>query len=183
MKKKLENNKKGFTLVEMLIAVTLFTIISFFSIGAVLSIFDASRKARSSKTVMDNFNFAVENMVRNVRFGNHYFCGVSTDISSTNDCTAASASLSVTFEGVRVIYTKTNDAIQKKVGSGAYENITSPDTKVEDLKFYVYNSGSSDDKQPYVIAIIQGYVGDKPSSQTRFSIQTLISQRALDLNI
>ena len=174
-------SKRWFTLVEMLIAVTLFTIIAFFSIGAILSIFDANRKARSSKTVMDNFNFAVENMVRNVRFGDHYYCGDSPDTSSTNDCSSGGESFSVTFDGVRIIYMKNGDAIQKKVGAGNYENITSPDTIVQNLKFYVFNTASSDDKQPYVIIVIQGYVGNKPSTQTKFSIQTLISQRKLDL--
>jgi len=171
----------GFTLVELIIAVSLFTIIAFFSIGAVLSIFDANRKARSSKTVMDNFNFAVENMVREIRFGTNYYCGESSDISATLDCSNGGSSISVTFNGVRVSYKIASYAIQKKVGTGSYENITSSDTKVEDVKFYVYNSGSADHMQPYVIAVVRGYVGDKLSSQTKFSIETLISQRKLDL--
>ena len=52
-------NKKGFTLVEMLIAISLFIVVTFFSIGSLLSIFDASKRARDSKTVVDNLNFAI----------------------------------------------------------------------------------------------------------------------------
>jgi len=174
-------SKKGFTLVELLIAVSLFTIIVYLSLGAVLSIFDANRKVRTSKTVMDNFNFAIENMVREIRFGGNYYCGNSSDTNATLDCSSGATSVSVTFNGVRVVYQLSGNAIQKKVGAGNFETITSTDTIVEDAKFYVFNSGSADHLQPYVVLITRGYVGNKQPTQTKFSVQTLISQRKLDL--
>jgi len=140
--------KKGFTLVELIIAVTLFTVIASFSIGAVLSIFDAHRRAQSTKTVVDNLN------------------------------------LSITFNNTRIIYRWNggiNDPIQKSENGGStYSDITSPDTKIQYLRFYVFDSDTGGE-QPYVIAVIKGYVGNKATTQSSFTIQTLMSQRQLDI--
>ncbi len=195
MKNKLKNKRRfthtprflvcGFTLVEMLVAVALFTVIASFSIGAVLSIFDANRRARSSKTVVDNLNLSIENMARTVRFGNNYYCGISSNFSSVKDCAVGGTSLSITFEGNRIIYKwdgGEDDPIERSINGGSsYTDITSPETVIEYLKFYVFGTDSSPDtNQPYVIAVIEGYSGNKSTAQSRFSIQTLMSQRALD---
>ena len=179
-------NKKGFTLVEMLIAISLFIVVTFFSIGSLLSIFDASKRARDSKTVVDNLNFAIEDMTRVVRFGGSHYCGISSSQTATQDCSGGGSSLSVTFEGNRIIYRwngSINDPIQRPDNGGAYKNITSPETKIEHLKFYVMGSSDSDTQQSYVFVVIKGYVGNKPTAQSKFSIQTLMSQRNLDTNI
>jgi hypothetical protein len=61
--------------------------------------------------------------------------------------------------------------------------VTSSDTVVEYLRFYVFNATESPSlEQPYVVAVIKGYVGNKPTTQSKFSIQTLMSQRILDYN-
>lgn len=182
---KIFNQKSGFTLVEMLIAIGLFTVIVSFSLGAVLSIFDANRRARSSKTVVDNLNLAVENMSRTIRFGSNYYCGISSSLSETKDCSSDyDNSISVTFKGNRIIYKLDGKSIQKSDNGGStYTNITSPETVIEYLRFYVIGSSPSDDSQPYVIAVIEGYSGNKLTAQSEFSIQTLMSQRVLDFNI
>jgi len=178
------SNKKGFTLVEMLIAVSLFIVVVTISIGALLSVFDANKKAQTSKTVVDNLNLSIENMARTVRFGSNYYCGINSNINSVRDCNGGT-SLSVTFKGARVIYKwngTENDPIRKSEDGGSnYTDITAPETKIQCLKFYVFGTDTSDTSQPYVIAVIKGYVGDKPSTQTAFSIETLMSQRTLDL--
>jgi len=175
-------NKKGFTLVEMLIAISLFTIIASFSVGAVLSIFDASHRARSSKTVVDNLNLAIEDMTRTIRFGNSYYCGVSSSLSSTNDCSGGLDSVSVTFEGNRIIFRLNGNTIQKSSNGGSsYTNITSSETIIEYLRFYVIGSSPSNGNQPYVIAVIKGYSGNRPTAQSKFFVQTLMSQRKLDI--
>jgi len=181
------NKKRGFTLVELLIAVSLFVVVTIISIGAVLSIFDANKRAQFSKTVVDNLNFSIENMARTVRFGSYYYCGISPDLFGINDCPTGGDSLSVTFNDNRIIYKwngTTNDPIQKSDDGGSvYTNITAPEAKIQYLKFYVLGSSTSDTNQPYVVAVIKGYVGNKPTTQSVFSVETLMSQRALDYNI
>lgn len=181
----------GFTLVEMLIAVSLFIVVVTISIGAILSVFDANRKAQSSKTVVDNLNLAIENMVRTVRFGSNYHCGSDGSLTSAKNCdsnvegiTGGAPFLAVQFEGNTVVYRwkgTINDPIEVSYDGGSnYTNITSPEVKIEYLRFRVFNT-AADNEQPYVIAVIKGYSGSKPTAQTNFTIQTMMSQRKLDL--
>lgn len=175
---KIENSKlkinKGFTLVEMLIAVSLFVVIAFISIGAILSIFDANKRAQSSKTVVDNLNLSIENMARTVRFGSNY-----NKVSDTE--------LRVTFYDINLARTKivayrlNGTSIEVSDDGGSFMAITSPETVIEYLRFYVSGSSPFDANQPYVLAVIKGYSGNKPTTQSKFSIQTLMSQRTLDI--
>jgi len=179
----------GFTLVEMLIAVSLFVVIVTFSLGAIITIFDANKKAQSSKTVVDNLNLSLENMSRTVRFGSNYHCGLSGpssssggSLSSPNNCSAGDTALAVTFKGSVKIFRLNGTAIQISNDSGGtYTNITSSETVIQYLKFYVFGSDSSDAEQPYVVAVIKGYVGKNPTTQTTFFIETTMSQRTLDI--
>ncbi len=64
----------GFTLIEMIVAVSIFTIVMLVVVGALLSLNDSSRKAQALRTVIDNLNFAVEDMNRKIRTGSNYLC-------------------------------------------------------------------------------------------------------------
>ncbi len=183
----------GFTLVEILVAVGLFVVIATFSLGAVVSIFDANKKAQASKTVVDNLNITIENMARTIRFGTKYHCGTGgSSLSEAKDCDDSGvddAFFAVTFDGNIVTYNLCSTQI-KRSGTGATscsdtstQAITSSDTTIDYLKFYVKGNLPFDDVQPYIKVVIKGHVGGKPSIQTNFSIETLISQRTLDLGL
>ena len=63
------NFKNGFTLVELLVAVSLFVVVSTVSIMALITIKEANAKAQVKRNVLSNLSFAVENMARNLRVG------------------------------------------------------------------------------------------------------------------
>lgn len=178
-------NKKAFTLVEILVAVALFTLVASIALGSILTIFDANRKNRYSKTVVDNLNLSIENMARTVRFGNNYHCGSTGPLSSPQDCAnnyTGDSFLAVTFDGSVIAYRLNGTAIQRSENGGStYTNITASDVTIEDLRFRVFDSSPSDNEQPYIIVVIKGYVGSKPTLQSKFSITTLMSQRRLDI--
>jgi type II secretory pathway pseudopilin PulG len=177
--------RSGFTLVELLIAVSLFIVVVTISMGAILSIFDANKKAQSSKTVVDNLNLSIENMARIIRFGSSYHCGNFGTLSNPNDCAVGDTFIAVNFNGSTIIYRwngTTSDAVQRSDNGGVtYTDITAPEAKIEYVKFYVFGTASGDTNQPYVVAVIKGHVGSKTTTQTVFSVETLMSQRTLDI--
>src|SRR3989344_6423825 len=138
----ISRKKRGFTLLELLVAVGLFTILASISMGAVINIFDANNRAESSKTVIDNLNLALENMTRTVRFGSVYHCGTLGTLTNPQDCLSGNDSfLAIQFEGNTVIYRLNGTAIQKSTNGGStYTDITSPETKVQNLRSYVHGS-------------------------------------------
>ena len=174
--------KRGFTLIELLIAVSLFVVLVSISIGAILSVFDANKKSQSTKTVVDNLNLSIENMARTVRFGNNYHCGSGGSFSSPQNCANGDTLLAVTFKGSVIVYRLNGTAIQISTNGGSsFTNITSADTTVEYLRFYVFGNPNSDTIQPYVFVVIKGYTGNRPTTQSSFLIETLMSQRTLDI--
>jgi len=88
----------GFTLIEMMVAVALFSVVMTVSISALLSLVDANRKAQAMQSVMNNLNVSLDGMVRAVRMGTQYHCGCASsgtcnltviqgeDISDAKDC-------------------------------------------------------------------------------------------------
>lgn len=178
-------SEKGFTLVELLISIAVFLVIMTISLGSIISILDAGRKARSLKDVMTNLNFATEVISREIRFGRNYYCGVDTASPHTasNSCSNGGTAISfTTSEGVDTIYRLNGTQIERSVDYGAsYLGVTSPDVTVEDLTFYVFNTAPApNQKQPRILMIVRGYAGVKPTIQSRFTLQTVMSQRALN---
>lgn len=187
MKNKFKKNA-GFTLVEMLVAVSLFTVIVTISIGAILTVFDANRRAQGSKTVVDNLNLSIENMARVVRFGNNYHCNTNINATFSNpptpaDCSNGGSLLAVSFKGVPIVYRLNGTALERSDNGGStYKPITSTDTVIQHLTFRVFGAGDSPSTiQPYVLVVLKGYVGGKPTAQSNFTIETVMSQRALDI--
>jgi prepilin-type N-terminal cleavage/methylation domain-containing protein len=72
--KKYFRKQEGFTLIEMIIALAIFTIVAVIAVGALLKIVDLNRKAFSLKTSINNINFALESMSREMRVGRDYNC-------------------------------------------------------------------------------------------------------------
>ena len=65
---------RGFTLVEMIVSVALFGIVMLVAVGALLSVVAANRQSQAIKTVINNLNFALESMSRNILTGSNYRC-------------------------------------------------------------------------------------------------------------
>ena len=55
----LRSTTGGFTLVELMVSVSLFAIVMVISMGSVVSVFDANKKSQSLRTVMDNLNSTI----------------------------------------------------------------------------------------------------------------------------
>ena len=73
----------GFTLVEMIVALALFSAILTISVGALLVLVTASGQLRNEQSVMSNLSFAVDSMTRELRTGTRYFC-VSAQNQNSN---------------------------------------------------------------------------------------------------
>lgn len=64
----------GFTLIEVMVSVTLFLIVMMIALGAVLAIVDGNKKTQAINSVSNNLNSAIESMVRDIKTGYAYTC-------------------------------------------------------------------------------------------------------------
>ncbi|OGF74441.1 hypothetical protein A3J56_00390 [Candidatus Giovannonibacteria bacterium RIFCSPHIGHO2_02_FULL_46_20] len=65
---------RGFTLIEMTVAVGVFAILASLSVGSLLMLTSAQKKAATLQSVQDNLRFALEVMTKDARFGDQYYC-------------------------------------------------------------------------------------------------------------
>ena len=64
----------GFTLLEMIVAVGVFAVLASLSVGSLLMLTGAQKKAASLQSIQDNLRFALEAMSKDIRFGDQYYC-------------------------------------------------------------------------------------------------------------
>lgn len=67
------NFDKGFTLIEMMVSLAIFTVVALVSVGAFLKVLDANKKSVNLKTTINNLNFALESISREMRVGKDYY--------------------------------------------------------------------------------------------------------------
>lgn len=73
-RRKLTQNQKGFTLIEMMVSVSIFLIVMTIVLGALLSIIDGNKKTQSINSVANNLNAAIESFTRDLKTGYSYRC-------------------------------------------------------------------------------------------------------------
>jgi prepilin-type N-terminal cleavage/methylation domain-containing protein len=67
--------KRGFTLVEMIIAIMIFSIVAVVALGAVIKIISANRKAQTLQSAISNMSFTLDATSRDLRVGSNFQCG------------------------------------------------------------------------------------------------------------
>ncbi len=187
----------GFTLVEIMVAMSIFAMVMLVAIGGLVVSSNSAKKARSLRTAMDNVNYAMENMSRSLRLGSGYSCVDSGTNISLSDLTSAQPSdCSGTTGGSGIIFTPANPdpvnppnitAFQWNAGkikkisvqNPTAVDLTSDEVTIKDLKFFVKgtkDSTAGDLTQPRVYIIMKGVVTIN-GEDTEFALQTLASQR------
>ncbi len=177
--------RSGFTLIEIMVAVSIFSIVMVMATGALLSILDANRKAQSQQTIFSNLDSTLESMSRTIRVGTTYRCiegeYSSANIDNTQDCNnGADAFAFEKFGGIKgdssdqFVYCRFDSVVGNCSSSGKqiarstdgganFVPITSPEIIIEGLTFFVRGSTPSNSEQPIVLISLYGCAGVKPS--------------------
>lgn len=193
---------RGFTLVEMLVSVALFSMVMVVALGALLALSEANRKAELLSEATNNFNSAVDSMTRAIRTGTQYHCGAGT-LSAPQDCQASNGTQfaflpnGASLSSQIVVYKFSASGCPNNVagcilrsqdGGTTFAAITSPDIVITSLKFYVVGAPQGSQTfgtqtlsvQPKVEILIGGYVTTKSGVTSTFNVQTSVTQRIYD---
>lgn len=175
----------GFTLIELMVAISIFSLVMVISMGAIFTVINSNRKAQSLRSVMDNLNFTVDSITRTIRFGTNYHCGASGILTDPQNCPAGESTMTVMdSDGNTVTFTKTGSQITRSINGGTPIPFTSPDVVVEEVSFRVFGSApydaGADLFQPRALIVIKGYVDARTESKSTFALQTTVSQRTFD---
>ena len=194
-KYEIRDTSRGFTLIEMIVAVGLFAIVMIVCVGALLSLVNANRKAQALQSVINNLNIALDGMERSIRMGTDYDgsvgCVTGFDGTYPHDCAGGTTQISFTphggVSGDRWVYRFTHDSngngqIEKSEDGSAFVAITAQEISIDEMFFYVVGTNEHDTIQPKVVIVVKGSAGALGSSaRTTFHIQATSVQRVLDL--
>ena len=170
-------NKNGFTLIEMLVAIGVFSMAMLISVSSFLSLQSSEKKVQVVTNIQNNLRFALEIMAKEIRTGELYHCALD---AGTQPLDCPSGASSITFkntQGQTIIYRKIDSGVQKSANGGAsFQPLTSSDITVDDLKFYVVGAPSNDNLQPLVLITLKAssFVA---GALNEYNLQTSVSQR------
>ena len=75
----------GFTLIEMIVSLALFTFVITIAVGALLMLMASNRQLQGEQSVMTNLSFAMDSMTREIRTGTFYYCDSQGSTNGTNN--------------------------------------------------------------------------------------------------
>jgi len=201
--KKQKRFNSGFTLVEMLVSIAIFMIVMTVAVGSLISIVSANKKAQAIKNVINNINFALESISKDMRMGTNYNCLADGGDTYNGDCLVGGKAIKYTSNKNKDVYYRylkePSDGegnIQRCIDDTANDpDFCMPTTKnwysiiaptsvlnISNMKFYVFGTktGSLDigsKKQPRVLITIDGSAGSQDITKSSFNLQTTVSQR------
>jgi prepilin-type N-terminal cleavage/methylation domain-containing protein len=170
----------GFTLIEMIVAIGIFTLVAVAAVAALASVIDANERSRSLAQANNNLDFSLQTMVREIRNGFAYGCDKSKPgkvPDDPSDCEDVSTFAFVNANRDKVVYELTGDDEIERTVNGSGQIITPPEVTVDHLEFDVVGA-DTDQKQSRVIITIQATVGSGDNART-VNLQTTATQRLL----
>ncbi|HOK20876.1 MAG TPA: prepilin-type N-terminal cleavage/methylation domain-containing protein [Candidatus Paceibacterota bacterium] len=167
MKRKNNKIQNGFTMVETLVASTLFLIVLTITTSTFLLSLRTQRFLLASVNATENISYALEVMGREIRMGKEFFSP-----------TADTLNFLLTKDGAEkaVVYRLNNYQIERSIGGGPFVALTSPDVRVMDLTFLPQGTARGDGKQARITVLLRiaSYAGGK---QLETNLETTLSSR------
>ncbi|HMB17610.1 MAG TPA: type II secretion system protein [Candidatus Paceibacterota bacterium] len=168
--KKIKNilkDKKGFTLVEMIVAMSVFTVLLTVAVGVFVKSIRSQRELVHRLAIIDNAGLALEQMTREIRTG--------------YDFTANDFLKFKNKDGKTVNFLKASEQILRRVDDENFE-LTSPNVRVKTLSFDVQQA--NDDKcNPWRVTIGLRVGSEELQSNDDIVLQTTVSSRVLPVEM
>ncbi len=159
---KILGSQKGYLLIELLVAMTLFSVIVVIAIGSFVSVLKTQRQVAALSAAESNLNVAFEEMAREIRTGYSF--------SSTN------GSLSFTSaEGKSITYSLDGNILEKNGLAITGNNVT-----VEYFNVVLFGNVAGDHWNPRVTVSVGIHSNEASLRGNVLNLQTTVSARQLD---
>jgi prepilin-type N-terminal cleavage/methylation domain-containing protein len=166
----------GFTLIEVMVSVSIFTIIITMGIGSLLTVHRTLQKTRADQQVLDSTSYILDTMTRRLRTGYDYKSVSQSEISFQEQDEGTGSRLIKFYTDTDPISLDNHLYIDQ---AGAISDITPNNLKIDN--FLITLTGTipgPDDGQPMVQISLAATMKNKQESKVY--VQTAVSQRLLD---
>lgn len=185
MKKKKNNFENGFTLAELLVGMSIFSLILVAVSGIFVSALRSQKRALASMEVSGQTSYLMEHISRALRMAKKddvdYGDGVVNCLSEDKTNYETTTNNGIRFRNYKnecqEFYLDNNThQLMEKIGSNATSTLTSPNLRVNYFNVNLLGEGQTDYQQPRVTIAME----IATTSSAPLKIQTTVSQRQLD---
>ena len=141
--------KSGFTLVELLVSISIFVIVTTIAVGGFVTALRSQRQATGLIAANSNASLVIEQMAREIRTGDSFCVGGQTCLSSSELSFRNGAGNIVTYR-----LNGAEGGIERRVDSGAFQKITADNVNVRYLGFTLLGQDPGDGLQPRVTMVL-----------------------------
>lgn len=162
--------RKGFTIVELLVAISLFVIAVSVAVGGFVRALRTQRQLISLISANSNASLAIEQMAREMRTGSGFQC-----VNGTLDCTILSFT---NANGEKVTYSEDelSQTLARTVGNGPPNPLTAANVRIVGLGFHIFQSAGN--FPPRLTVTLGVGVKDAELQGNITNIQTTVSSRS-----
>ena len=179
---------RGFSLIEMIVAMGLFSVVMALGASAYLALIDSNTVVEKSANLSNNVSFALRDMADTIRTGSLYGCDGTPggDECSTEGNTCFSFTDADFNDHAYML--KSDGSIGRTEGFSCSEedavSLTDPLVHIDTLRFYVTGANLANGLQPRVVIVVSGTADERHGGVTtpvRFSLETQTTRRAPNL--
>ncbi len=171
----------GFTLIEIMGSVVIFSVIVLIVTGIFISILRVQRVVLATQEILDQASYALEYMSRAMRMAKKDLTGVCLSDSGLNYELTSTGVKFIDYDNNCTEYYLENNQLKKRIG-GDVAALTSQKLKVNYFKIILDGENQTDTKQPRVTFSFEIESQRLPLTQRpQLRFQAAISQRNLDI--
>lgn len=180
---------KGFTLVEVLVAMAIFSIVAVIAVGAFVVVISSGQRVQNTRRAVDDLGFVVQDIVRESRLAVNHWCGdidegpdLDGDFVVPTECLDGNSHIAfnalVDGEAGDVIEYQISDEgrIQKSVDFDPWVDLTSDELSEVDLAF-ILKDQQQNDQISQIIIRVSATVGLGTEEEAVYEVQTSVHPR------
>lgn len=160
--------RRGFTMIELLVAMGVFITIVSVSIGIFVRSLRAQRNIVNLMAVNDNASLSIEQMAREIRTGRDFYSSASDELKFTNY-----QQLAVTYR-----WNEANETLERGEAN-IFKPITANDVKIKNLKFALAGENEDDSNPTRVTIAVSVGTNQRDLQGVVTNLQTTVSARSL----
>lgn len=191
-------NHAGFSLIEVMVAMSIFVTVVSMSVGTLFVLLDANGKAQNMEQAMTNVSFALDSMSREIRTGTFYYgrsggnstpagnlesyCPSCDQIFFNEGGESLTGGCSGNDRRIGYRFNSSEESIERKIcTSGSWERITSTDVVIDEFRVTVRRTSVNNDWSPLVTLYVEAHSGEMDATESAFTLQSSVTQQAIDI--
>ncbi len=167
-------NRRGFTLLELMVALGIFSVVMLIAVDGFVRSLRTQRQASAFSFVNSNLSTVIEQMAKEIRTGKNFcangiLCGSSSQLSFVN------------ANNKTVTYCFDSGSIKKNIGQdcSSGQKITGENVSVQYLNFIISGNRGNDSFPPRVTILVGANPKNKSASSYVVNLQTTVSSRII----